>query len=329
MISVRQAAQEFEIARRADGLKNATLKWYRVRLSQFLALAGDRDLGEIDTTLLRAYIVSQRERITRYGQPSSIDYLRGQMKALATFFRWAATEYNLTVNPMARIRIPARPRQLPKAIGLDDLKRLFEACDDEQEGRRNKAILAFLCDTGCRAGGLLTLKLEHIDLAEGRAVVVEKFDKARAVRFTDYTAYLIQRWLDTRPDGAPTLFCSVGTRNYGEPLKPGGLRWIMLRLKERAGVKGRVNPHSFRHGFAREYLRNGGDLATLSRLLGHSSPAITIENYAVYADKELAAAHRKFSPIWSVLDGSARPGQSDLETEDEVSRSGYRTATAD
>jgi len=71
----------------------------------------------------------------------------------------------------------------------------------------------------------------------------------------------------------------------------------LKRLKEAAGVRGRVNPHAFRHGYAREYIRNGGDLATLSRLMGHSDSAVTSWYYAVFETRELASSHDKYSPI--------------------------------
>jgi len=65
-------------------------------------------------------------------------------------------------------------------------------------------------------------------------------------------------------------------------------------------VSGRCNPHSFRHNFAREYLRNGGDLATLAKLLGHSNISTTASYYAVFASDELAQFHERYSPLKSL-----------------------------
>ena len=53
-------------------------------------------------------------------------------------------------------------------------------------------------------------------------------------------------------------------------------------LGQRAGVTGFCNPHAFRHGFAIEYLMNGGDLVSLSDLMGHESVQTTRDFYAVF-----------------------------------------------
>ncbi len=168
------------------------------------------------------------------------------------------------------------------------------------KGIRDRAILAFLTDTGCRAGGLLTLRLDDLDLTAGKALVSEKFDKSRVVPFTPYTAELLRQWLAVRPPEAPTVFCSLGPNQYARPLYMSGLHHLLERLKLKAGVTGRINPHSFRHGFAREHLKNGGDLATLARLMGHSNVSVTAEFYAVFTEEELADKHAQFSPMRSL-----------------------------
>lgn len=113
---------------------------------------------------------------------------------------------------------------------------------------RDRAILAFLLDTGCRAGGVVALKIADVDLVEKRAFVTEKGDKTRVVIFTSFTADCLRAWLEERQSGAPTFFHSRTL----EPLTPSGLYQVLRRLGQQARVKGRF------HTFAREYLRNNG-----------------------------------------------------------------------
>jgi integrase/recombinase XerD len=76
------------------------------------------------------------------------------------------------------------------------------------------------------------------------------------------------------------------------------------RLGKRAGVKGRVNPHAFRHAFAREYILNGGDLASVSEMMGHTQIGVTKQFCAVFQAEELRAKHDAFSPVGRLrLDG--------------------------
>lgn len=62
-------------------------------------------------------------------------------------------------------------------------------------------------------------------------------------------------------------------------------------------MTGRTNPHSFRHGFAREWLKAGGDMATLAAIMGHSEPATTLRNYAIFTLDEAIEKHRQYSPM--------------------------------
>lgn len=301
---------EFQVANAADGLKPTTLAWYRVRLSKFVShVGGEILIQEISTAMIREWIIVLRGReklsVGHGSGQVKMHTLHGYMRALRRFWRWSCLEYDITPNPMDRVRLPQRPRPEPKAISLDDLRAIFIACDESPEGLRDRALIAFLCDTGCRAGGALGLTVEDCDLAHLRARVVEKGDRPRVVPFSTFTAYHLIKWFEVRPKGT-AVFCSLKKRR-GLPLSYSGLAKILSRLKEKAGVKGRVNPHSFRHGFAREYVRNGGDLSSLSRLLGHSGIGVTADYYAVFSEPEIAEFHAKYSPIRNLINEHNRP----------------------
>jgi integrase/recombinase XerD len=122
---------------------------------------------------------------------------------------------------------------------------------------------------------------------------MEKGSKTRAIVFTQVTGALLQRWLDHRQP-VDTLFYSLET---WEALKPNSLYLLFKRLAKRAGVKERFSPHTFRHAFGKEYVKAGGDIATLSRIMGHEDVNTTIKHYSIFTDSEVAAAHEKFSPV--------------------------------
>lgn len=304
-MKVETALQTFYEACQVDGVRPSTLKWYSSILNAFAQAFQEVELTNITPAKLRSYILALRERDSRYqsertSRPQtagglSEETVASHVRALHRFWRWCALEYALP-NPMANIRRPRLAQREPKAISLDDLRALFAATTDDIRGIRDRAILAFFIDTGCRAQGLLGLELEQLHLNERSAIVQEKGTPRRAIFFTEFTANLLMEWLKVRPDTTGRVFCSLANNAYGKPLSHTGLYGILRRLKKAAGVNGRHNPHAFRHGFAREYLTNGGDLATLAQLMGHSSVTTTASYYAVFSQKELARNHDRFSP---------------------------------
>jgi site-specific recombinase XerD len=55
---------------------------------------------------------------------------------------------------------------------------------------------------------------------------------------------------------------------------------------------------------ARECILNGGDIGTVSQILGHTQIMVTKQFYAVFSTEELKGEHDKFSPV-SRLNGWA------------------------
>jgi site-specific recombinase XerD len=285
--TLESAIAEFLQATEADGVSPDTLQWYRSILGTFQAfMPVGMVLDGIIPSKIRDYIIYVRDK---YAEDSAHGHVRVQHR----FWKWCSVEYGLT-NPMRNIRFPAPPpHKVPKSATTDDIARLFEVCGNDFQGRRDRALLAFLADTGARASGVCGLKMTNLDMKNRRAIVIEKGKKARTVVFTGFTASLLEEWLKGRPD-VPHVFYNIRTL---EPLTRSGLEQLLKRLRKRAGVKGRTNPHSFRHSFAREYLRNGGDLATLQRIMGHADVSTTAAFYAIYTQDELATRHEQLSQM--------------------------------
>jgi integrase/recombinase XerD len=127
------------------------------------------------------------------------------------------------------------------------------------------------------------------------ASIYSPIDISRKVLFGEKTRQALERWLHNR-SLTETDFIFTSLRNP-RPVNPNLVIQMLRRRGRRSNVKGPVNPHAFRHGFAREYLRNGGDLGSVSDLLGHTQIAVTKANYAVFLIEEHREKHRAYSPV--------------------------------
>jgi site-specific recombinase XerD len=99
----------------------------------------------------------------------------------------------------------------------------------------------------------------------------------------------IRRYVLARRDNLPYLF----VRRSAAPLTPNGMLPAFMRRGRVAGVH--ANPHLFRHTFAVTYLRNGGDVLSLQRILGHTSLDM-VRHYAKLPDDDIIERHSLHSP---------------------------------
>lgn len=293
--------EELLIATRANGRSERTAADYAQRLAPLIEFLDDPEIGIVTAQDLRRYITDLRSRTTRSVSHSCREPVTGELATASTegyvrvlrrLFSFAMAEVFIAENPASRIRVPKRERGESKAIAMDDIARPLEAIDgDDVLGRRDKALLLLLAASAARVGGLAKLRASDVDLKQRTVYLREKGGKGRYAFFSPVTQEALRAWLRVRPaDNGDNLSVNLGPRGC-EDLTPQGISDVLRRLKRKAGVRGAVNPHAFRHAFAREYLSNGGDLSSLADIMGHSDVRVTWSSYAIYCTAELQAKH--------------------------------------
>jgi len=297
----------------ADGKAKTTLRWYQQRLQRLLRFFGDIPLKDITTADLRRFQVHLRENgrlfenhryhATIQGSLSPAT-LASYVRAIKALYNWLERNEYITTdeNVALRLKKPRIPKQAPKEASNQDVKRLLAAVSEGRKSdflaKRDYAIVLFLVDTGCRNAGLVNLRLSDLFLDDRRALVTEKGSKSRFVFFSEATAAALREWVTVRPDnGSDRVFLSErGT------LTATGVNQLLAKAKKRSGITGRVNPHSFRHRFAKNHLLKGGDLASLADMMGHYDVSVTKNSYSVFLTSELQRKHDQYSPLEDILD---------------------------
>jgi len=99
-----------------------------------------------------------------------------------------------------------------------------------------------------------------------------------------------------RPEPITPRYDQVFLTRDGHPLTKDRLEAIVERYGKKAGITGvRISPHTFRHTMAVTFLRNGGDVFSLQRILGHSQLEV-LRGYVNLAQSDISRVHRRNSP---------------------------------
>lgn len=283
-----------------------TIAWYECRLKSLVEfLDAERELDSIRLEDLRDWHEYLQARTTRWDDHPTHPQtegglaeatIHGCLRIARRFFRWLCEEEHLATNPAQRLKLPRLGDQPPKAVTPADMRAMLETA--QAGSPREYAILCVFVDSGCRVGGLVGLRVADVDLGSGRAAVREKGRRSRTLFLSPETVEAIGAWLAERPDKGDRLF--VGRKGN---LTRSGVYQALKRIARLAGVKGRWNPHAFRHGAARGMLENGADLGTVSQLLGHRNVETTHEFYARWTTAELQRRHQRFSWLNGASEG--------------------------
>lgn len=296
---VKKAVSNFTLSMRAEGLSTETIRWYCQRLRRLTKFLGGDDVPveSITPQRLRAFVAGLREPVKLYAdhpyRPSEEGYLsdetiRTYVRALRRFFNFLEEEGAIPKSPARAVKMPKEKKD-PKAIVEEDALLILE--EAQRSSPRDYTLVIFLLDTGCRVGEVAGLDREDVDLSERLAYVRHsKTGEPRFVPFNPDTAKALSEYLAGREDPSPCLFSGKRGR-----LLESGIYQLLERLADRAGVEGRFNPHSFRHRSAIDHILDGGDMASLSQRLGHSSTRVTSDYYLRFQVEELREIHDRHS----------------------------------
>jgi site-specific recombinase XerD len=198
-------------------------------------------------------------------------------------------------NPVRAVKAPKLPKLKPKALDQEEVERLVDACRGSLLPRRDKAIILFLLDSGCRASELAGIRDGDVDFERGRARVMGKGSNERFVYLG--RSALSALWLyvnEERPEHARPGDDHLFLLQDGYPMDRNSLRKVFDRRNGEAGVH--ASPHRMRHSAAIAHLRGGMDLLSLQRLLGHESLETTRVYLTALADEDVERAARRTSP---------------------------------
>ena len=279
-----------------------TVANYRQFFKYLIAFTGDAEFSEITTRDIRRFLEHlSMER--NYSKRSIHD----AWIPLSSLWTWAEIELGTPHIIRGQIAVPSFPDSIIEPFTKDEIRALLMAAEYSKPRKtrtgkttqsqrptadRDRAILLVLIDTGIRASELCNLMLHDYDDQRGRLHIQHgKGDKPRAVYLGDRARKSIWRYLaERRPKAVGSLFAT----KTGAPIERNNLRSTLQGIAKLAGVQD-LTVHKFRHTFAITFLRNGGNVAELQRILGHTTIQMSL-HYARLADVDIEAAGKSYSP---------------------------------
>jgi site-specific recombinase XerD len=301
----------YQLCARAEGKSENTIQLATIalgQLSDFLKSEGlPADVSQIGAPELRSFIryLQQRNVFRKHPYARSQDRhltrqsINDYMRSISAFWSWLKDEELIDVNPFSKVKIPPPTQAIIVPYSAEQIGALLAVVDRKTPvGSRDMAIMLTFLDAGPRVSELCDLPFDDVDLNERLIKVHGKGAKERQIPIGSKVQRAMWKYVQyCRPKPASPRFDNFFLTRDGRPLTRRHVGTMLGRYSEKTGLVGvKFSPHRFRHTFAISYLRNGGDVFTLQRILGHSS-LDTVRLYLNLASVDIQAAHRRYSPV--------------------------------
>lgn len=279
----------------------ATAEWYHYSLKAF------RPVLEVDvesTAELRAAVVSRIEQLREQGRGNKAVSVNTYLRCLKAFLNWCQGE-RILQEPVKLNWLKEEQKILPTFLP-DHIRRFIDWKPATRSGARLRTIILTALDTGMRLNELLSLLREDLDFDNFRLRVKGKGGRERLIPMSIELRRILYRHTAKNAIAQRTaspglrmpqlVFCTIQGRQLSK-------RNLLRDFKEAAGALGitgiRCSLHTCRHTFAVNYLRAGGNLYYLQRILGHSSISTTERYLRSLGIEDLQKVHDGLSLIAS------------------------------
>jgi len=276
-----------------------TLENYSRYLDRFLKFAKITKPEDLTEELIRQYRLHLNRQTDRAGQPLKKVTQNYHIIALRSFLKYLAKRNVKTVSA-EKIELGKQEDREVTFLEAGELERLITApAGQGLDALRDRAILGMLFSTGLRVSELCSLDRNKIDVKRGELSVMGKGRKIRLVFLSEESKKQLTEYIAKRTDADEALFIRIpksGKFNKDSDLRltPRSIQRIVHKYAVKGGIMGKhVSPHSLRHSFATNLLRNGADIRSVQAMLGHSS-VTTTQIYTHVTDTQLREVHKKY-----------------------------------
>jgi len=253
-----------------------TVRSYLNDLDQFFSFLSSQGLSDDPVAVtshdIRAWIVSMLNN-----NYTTVTVHR-KISCLRVFYRYLRKEGIIKSDPLEKVVLPKRKKNLPVFVEEEALANLLDnySFGGGFSGIRNRTIIEMLYVTGMRRSELIGLRYIDVDLSEASVKVTGKRNKQRIIPLVKSFIQRLEEYIKVRNENIATgnngwfFITDKGNKLYDKYVYNTVNRYLsMVTTIEKK------SPHILRHTFATHMLNHGADLNSIKELLGHANLSAT------------------------------------------------------
>jgi site-specific recombinase XerD len=277
-IALDDAYTDFWQSRKAKNVSKATLAFYDTTAARFISWIKEQGLNspeQVSSREVTGYLAALRDT------GAADNTLNAHARAIKTLLiHWHENGF---IPARIRFAMPKMGEVVHQTLSGDQLVALLTACF----AARDRAIIAFMVDTGARRQEVVNLNWEDVDLKSGAVHIVRgKGRKNRWVGISPVTIKTIIKYRKERnPDMQPER--PVFVSRDGSRLSGQAILLMFRRLSKRVGFP--VHPHALRHTYATNANSSGMSIYKIQQTMGHADIKTT-ERYIKSLPSEIIQA---------------------------------------
>lgn len=306
-MKISSVLQEFLKQEETNGSTYNTIRHYKTHIGFFINFYGDNDINEITYSTYQDYIIYLRNKYKESsGFVGKKEHLSGRTiktyaSALKTFLSYSYENGFLDKNIASSIKMPRYKKKVIQILNINEIKFLLNSFDfNTYVGCRDILVVSLMLDAGLRLSEVIKLKLNDIDFVLNLIKIDGKGQKERLVPLTPFIneclkIYKYRYFLNFGRviNSSEQIIKSIN----GDNATKNTVSLIFRRIRKK--VKFNIHPHLLRHTFATMFLINGGDIANLQIILGHTTLNMVL-NYLHLANEMNMYSQVKFTPLANV-----------------------------
>lgn len=279
---------EFIFNSGAKNLAQGTILKYKKMLkifSDYLSQQNVEFIDDINANNVRRFLLQLKQK----GRKET--YINTHLKVIRSFFTFLIEEEYLQIDPTNKVKFFKETKVVIKTFTDEEVLKMIEVANISKYGNikkttkfakfigtRNKLIIMILADTAIRVNELCSIKNE--DIYKDKILITQgKGKKERFVYLSVSVMSQIMKYNRAKANNFKDVVIDdylILSRNGGKTM-PLNIQEVLKKVGKDANVRKeiRCSPHTLRHYAAQSLLKNGVDLYSVSRILGHSNTKIT------------------------------------------------------